>query len=99
MVLLLWNVYELSSDSQKLQGVSCRRRIRDFALVQGMSLFVDNAADKDNVVRIAVLEGEDIDALSRFIYSAFTDVHLELVAHNIANPVLSNITVNYPKNR
>ena len=94
--LLFFDIYELHSETTKLHGVCCRRKIRKFAEENNITVIPENAIDKENVVRLAVLHKQEIFQLVNFIKEEFPKSNLTLVVKNIPNPVLSKITVNFP---
>ncbi len=91
--LLEWDIYEVSSDKVPLQGVKCRGRIRKCALEHNVNLLAENAADKENTVRFAVLKGEDISFLQEFINKTFSNPSLSKVG-TFYNPILSKLKKN-----
>ena len=94
--LLHWDIYELHSETTRLHGVCCRRKIRTLAKDNQITIIPENAIDKENVVRLAFLHQQDISLVKNFIEKEFPNSTLTKVIDKIANPVLSSITVNYP---
>jgi hypothetical protein len=92
--LLRWDIYDVKSATDALIGVSMRGRIRKFAVESTLNLLVDNAGDTENCVRFAMLVGEDTVAVRGFIKQIVPDVTIELSLPNVANPVLSKLSVN-----
>ncbi len=92
--MILWDVYEISSSNVKLHGVKCRRRIRNFGIENNLNVLVENATDKDNVVRFAVIFETDTGKLIDFVHEQFGNVEIENIARKIINPVLSTWKVN-----
>ena len=54
----------------------------------------ENAVDKENVVRFAVISETDVEKLADFVYEQFGNVKIENIARAIKNPVLSKWKVN-----
>jgi len=75
-------------------GVMFRGRVRKFALQDGINLLIENASDKENCVRFAVMQGRDPDPVRQFIASHVTDASIEKVVEVVVNPVLSKLKVN-----
>ncbi|KKS11113.1 MAG: hypothetical protein UU67_C0084G0010 [Candidatus Daviesbacteria bacterium GW2011_GWB1_41_5] len=92
--LILWDVYEISSVNVVLHGVKCRRRIRNFGIEKNFNVLAENAVDKENVVRFAVISEIDASNLIDFIYKQLGDVKIENIARAINNPVLSTWKIN-----
>ena len=74
--LILWDVYEISSVNVKLHGVRCRRKIRNFGIENNFNVLAENAVDKENVVRFAVISGTEIYVLVDFIREQFGDLKI-----------------------
>jgi len=92
MALLNWDIYEIHTTSQIVR-VMCRGRIRKFAISQNITLITENASDKENMVRFAVLEGTDITLIEKFLNRIFENVQLEKIL-TTQNPVISKLKVN-----
>ena len=92
--MLQWNIYEISSQTHKLHAVKCRGRIRKFANQSQINLLTENASDKENVVRFAVLVDQDPAKIIDFIRSLFDHVKVTVAETNISNPVLSKLKIN-----
>ena len=91
--LLEWDVYEISSQEVPLQGVKCRGRLRKCALEHNINLLAENASDKENTVRFAVLKGEDITFLQDFINNTFSNPIISKIGI-FQNPILSSLKHN-----
>ena len=89
-----WDIYEITADTSSLHGVMLRGRIRKLSLERGFELLAENANDKDNCVRFAVTNESDASEVRAYLNTLFSDVTVELVLKNIANPVLSKLKVN-----
>jgi hypothetical protein len=94
MDIIKWDVYEMFSKSESLLGVRCRRRIRNYAIRNGFNVLTDNALDKENVVRFAVLENYDISELEKYLHSQFEDLEINKIVSGIENPTLSKWKIN-----
>ena len=94
--ILSWNIYEINSEKENLQGVKFRGRIRKFGLLNNINVLAENVNQKDgeNKVRFAVLDNKDADKIINFIKSLFPSIEVNLVLENIKNPVLSRLQVN-----
>ena len=93
-MLVSWDVYEISSETTELHGVMCRGRIRKFCIDNGINVLVENAADKDNAVRFAVIEGSDVSLIEQYVKSIFKDVEVKVILKSLMNPVLSVLKIN-----
>jgi len=78
----------------KFRGVDFCGRLREFSINQSLNLLVDNATDKENIVRFAVVIGQKIDVLLDFINGIVQDAEVKLSYPSIKNPALSNMWVN-----
>lgn len=92
--LLLWDIYEITSDAEVLKGVMLRGRIRKFGIEQNINILTENASDIENGVRFAVLNKEHAVMVTDFVQMLVADCTARLVLENIANPVLSKLKVN-----
>lgn len=92
--LLNWHIHEVTTQNTEIHGVMLRGRIRKLGLERGFNILCENATDKENCVRFAVLSGNDAKIVEDYLAHTITDVVIELVAENIHNPVLSKIKVN-----
>lgn len=92
--LISWDIYEISTGGKKIQGVDFRGRLREFSISKSLNLLVDNATDKENIVRFAVVSKQKVDELSNFIKSMEKDAKVKLAYPSVKNPVLSNMWVN-----
>ena len=70
-----------------------RGRLRKFALSQDITLLTENAVEKNNLVRFAVLKGSDISSIENFLQKFLDNLNLEKVL-TTQNPVLSKLKVN-----
>lgn len=89
-----WDIYEIVSNQDTLHGVMLRGRIRKFAIENDLTCLVENASDKENVVRFALLKGEDAQKVSDFVKTLLSDARIEGVLKDVQNPVLSKLKVN-----
>lgn len=98
MNLLLWEVYEVTSEND-LQGVMFRGRLRKFALDKEINLLVENDELNKNCVRYATLRQQNIDqaVLINFIKEKIDkDAEIKYIGF-FQNPVLSKLKVNEEK--
>ena len=91
---MYWDIYELTSSSSRLTGVMLRGRIRKFCLKQKRNVLVENASNKENCVRFAVCEGEEVKSIISYLQHIILDLTVTLVKVSVPNPILSNIKVN-----
>lgn len=92
--LLLWDVYEISSEKSSLNGVMLRGRIRKLGIVHGFNVLAENTEDATNKVRFAVLNSQDKELVVTYLKSIIDDVRISVVLEKCVNPVLSKIKVN-----
>jgi hypothetical protein len=92
--LLLWDVYEISSEKSSLTGVMLRGRIRKLGIEEKFNVLVENTEDTDNKVRFAVLNDQDKEAVVSYLETIIEDVAIIKVLGNCPNPVLSKTKVN-----
>ena len=98
MNLLLWEVYEVTSEND-LQGVMFRGRLRKFALQKEINLLVENDELNKNCVRYATLRQQNIDQsiFIKFIKEKIDkDAGIKYIGF-FQNPVLSKLKVNEEK--
>ena len=93
-MILSWNIYEVESKESVLHGVMLRGRIRKFTIENKITCLIENASDKENVVRFAVLEDTDPQQICDFVKTQLTDVDVKMVLGSIQNPILSKLKVN-----
>jgi len=92
--ILSWDVYEVTTKGSLIQGVMFRGRVRKFALQNKITILTENASDKENTVRFAVLAGEPVNKLEEFIRGLVDDSQIFFLEKNLQNPVLSKMKVN-----
>lgn len=92
--LLAWDIYEVEAVTTPLIGVQMRGRVRKFALHKGINLLIENAENKDNCVRFAILAGEEVGSIVEYICTFAPDASVTLEERSVCNPVLSKLTVN-----
>lgn len=92
--LILWNVYEIKTESTPINGVMLRGRIRKLALENNQNILTENTSDIDSSVRFAVISDESADFIIKYLKSIIDDVSIKLILENIKNPVLSKLKVN-----
>lgn len=91
---LLWNIYEIESNADTLHGVMLRGRIRKFTIDNNINCLTENATDKENTVRFALLKDTDSSVTTEFIQKIIPKAKVMLVLESIENPVLSKLKVN-----
>jgi hypothetical protein len=91
---LLWDMYEIQSSADALHGVMLRGRIRKFTIENSLTCLAENASDKENTVRFALLKDTDpaqvIECIEKLIPGSLVVKVLEAVE----NPILSKLKVN-----
>jgi len=92
--LLLWNVYEISSEKSSLNGVMLRGRIRKLGLEKNFNVLAENTEDAKNRVRFAVINDQDKELVIDYLKKIIDDVVIDLVMEECPNPVLSKLKVN-----
>ena len=92
--VLTWDLYEISSPTEKLVGKMVRGRMRAYALEAEITLLVENSADRENAVVFALLHNQESARIESYIYSLFPDATIELLVKDLPNPVLSKAQVN-----
>lgn len=92
--LLNWRVFEITTDNTEIHGVMLRGRIRKLGLKYGFNVLCENATDKENCVRFAVLSGDDAKLVKDYLTQIIPSVTIELIAESVHNPVLSKLKVN-----
>lgn len=92
--ILKWDIYEITTKESSIQGVMFRGRVRKFALENNVTLLTENASDKENTVRFAVLEGLNVQDIIKFITSLIPDTDIRMIEAGLQNPVLSKMKVN-----
>ena len=92
--ILLWDIYEVHSESSSLNGIMLRGRIRKLGLENNFNILVENTEDCKNGVRFAVMNDADKDTTIAYLKGVINDVKIELVLPRCPNPVLSKLKVN-----
>jgi len=92
--LLLWTVYEVSSEKSSLNGVMLRGRIRKLGIEKDFDVLVENTEDYTGGVRFAVLNEQDKETVDAYLKKIIDDVKISLVLEKCPNPVLSKLKVN-----
>lgn len=70
------------------------RPLRKFGLTNQINILTENASDKENCVRFALLEESLLCIVADYIKGAAPDSEIELIAKDVSNPVLSKMKVN-----
>ncbi|MCD8494670.1 MAG: hypothetical protein LRY46_00905 [Candidatus Pacebacteria bacterium] len=89
--LNLYTIYEIYSPTQPLHGVMFRGRIRKLCIEKNINVLVENAEDKDNVVRFAVLDPRDAIDITDYVMSITPDAEISLCLERVPNPILSKL--------
>ncbi len=92
--LIKWDIYEIKAKSSHLTGVMLRGRIRKLCLENNKNVLLENAEESENIVRFAVLSGEDAILIKDYLRKILPDVHVEKIKEEVINPILSKIKVN-----
>jgi hypothetical protein len=92
--LLKWDIYEIITDDDLIIGMKIRGRIRKFCIHNNQNILVENATDKKNVVRFAVISGDTIIDIKKYIGTIIKNVNVNLLSEKVANPILSKLKVN-----
>jgi hypothetical protein len=92
--MIFWNIFEISSKQDVLHGVSLRGRIRKFSIENNIICLVENASDKENLVRFAVPDDLDPIKIFEFVKNILPDSDIIEVQKSIQNPVLSKLKIN-----
>lgn len=92
--VLLWDIYEIASDEESLNGVMLRGRIRKLGIENGFNVLAENTSDAENGVRFAVLDKTDGETVSDYVNSVIGGCTISLVAESVMNPILSKMKVN-----
>lgn len=89
-----WDIYEIQSDADTLHGVMLRGRIRKFTIENNITCLAENASDKENTVRFALLEDVDPAETTKFIQKLLPGSLVAKVLKAVENPILSKLKVN-----
>ncbi len=89
-----FNIYEIESREATLHGIMLRGRIRKFTVENKITCLIENASDKENVVRFAIIEDTQLQKITDFIKTLLPDASIKKVLENVQNPVLSKLKVN-----
>ena len=92
--LLKWDIYEITTDGELVNGIKLRGRIRKLGIAHEFNVLVENTADTENGIRFAVLDKEHAEKVADFVHSVISGAHITLVSESVPNPVLSKIKVN-----
>lgn len=92
--LLLWDIYEITTDGESVNGVMLRGRIRKLGIEKGFNVIAENTTDVSNGVRFAVLSQADGETVSRYVESVVKDCSIAKIADSVVNPILSKMKVN-----
>ncbi len=92
--IIKWNIYEISSKGNSLNGVMLRGRIRKLGIEKNFNVLAENTEDVPNGVRFAVMKEGDAKLVSDYIRSVIDTAVIELRLQDTINPVLSKLKVN-----
>ena len=92
--MISWQIYELTSEQDSLNGVMLRGRIRKFGIENDIDVLAENTEDQENGVRFAVQSNDEAERITQYLRSIIADVAVELVLRDVQNPVLSKMKVN-----
>lgn len=92
--MLSWDIYEISTEAESVNGVMLRGRIRKLGIENGFNVLAENTTDVENGVRYAVLDKKDGEVVSKYVSSVIGGCTISLVAESVVNPVLSKMQVN-----
>jgi hypothetical protein len=92
--LLLWDIYEITTETSAINGIMLRGRIRKFGLEKQINVLAENTEDLKNGVRFAVLSKDDAVLINKYIHQILEQASIHLVQESVANPILSKLKVN-----
>lgn len=92
--MIFWDLYEIQCGQGLLHNIKLRGRIRKFTIEHNIVCIVENAQDKENVVRFGLIAGSDTALVLEFIKSIMKEVSVVSCLKNVPNPVLSKLKVN-----
>ena len=97
--MLFRNIYEISTRESLIHWVKFRWTIRKLCISNNIIVLLENASDKENIVRFALLENsstlhQDIEIISNYICQKINDASIQKVLSSIPNPVLSKLDIN-----
>jgi len=97
--MILRNIYEISTLATPIHGVKFRWTIRKLCIQHDITVLLENASDKENVVRFALIStsstlDQDIEIILSYIYQKIHDAHIHNVLSMVQNPVLSKLDIN-----
>lgn len=88
------NIYEIITEKTIIKGIMLRGRIRKYGLKNDFNILTENASDKENCVRFALISDNSPTEITEFIKNIASDASIELIAEGVKNPVLSKMKVN-----
>lgn len=97
--MILRNIYEVSTKHTSIEWVKFRWTIRKLCIENLINVLLENASDKENIVRFALISTsetlvEDFAIIESYIISKIWDSQVIQVWEEIVNPVLSKLKVN-----
>lgn len=93
------DIYEITPDNTIIHWVMFRGTIRKLCLQNDIAVLLENASDKENTVRFALLSNlenfkQSLDIINKYIYTKIPDANIKQVLSQVPNPVLSKLQVN-----
>lgn len=92
--MIFWDLYEIRCRKELLHNIKLRGRIRKFTIEHNITCIVENAQDKENIVRFGLIAGSSVSLLLEFIKSILAEAEIVNCLKNVPNPVLSKLKVN-----
>lgn len=92
--LITWDIYEVTTTSTPITGVSFRGRFRKFAVENEINLLVENTEDIEYSTRFAISSRNSLVEIKNYILSKYSGTNIELVMKNTPNPILSKLRTN-----
>jgi hypothetical protein len=96
--MIYWDIYEVNSATENLIGVKFRGSVRKFSIENDIVLLAENAQDKENSVRFALVENtyeqKLLEKIITFIRTIISDAEIKQVLDNVPNPILSKLKNN-----
>lgn len=99
MSLIKRDIYEITTEETIIHGVMFRGTIRKLCLQNNINVLLENTSDKENTIRFALISDmesteNDLDLISKYIYSKISDANVTKILSNTSNPILSKLQCN-----
>lgn len=99
MEIIKRDIYEVTTETTPIHGVMFRGTIRKLWIQNQINVLLENASDKENTVRFALISNlesttDDLNLISKYIYTKVADSKVEKILSDVINPVLSKIQIN-----